>query len=455
MNQATFALHADERQTDIDIVHRGTAIYTALPEIEALLDRLDWPNTGKRLLDPGAGNGGFLVAALARLDLKTDDVRAASLRVHGYEFHAGAAKAARIAVETHLTGRGWSNCAASRAAELIVEIKDFLLDEVPNGLWDVIAANPPYWRYCHLPEGYRSDFDRAVAAHARQDMLFAYLQKVSDIMADDGTVGVICADRWLLNSGSAILRERIGERWTVADIRRLESTSAFYRPKARTKGTPARVHPVSMVLKRTGGQALGKAPFPIDIIPEVDGIPLSEVATVRLAPWLGPDGIFLLRDTSGFDASDLVPCFEPEDMTNGTLSVPSKWALRTGRHEPPQHVREHLEREMHRMPARGRQKIAWLPPEPFDGKLPLGSDAIMVPRISQTLRGVRLPAGTMPVNHNLVIISGVSPDRMLAILSDPRVRAQADALALRLEGGYRSYTATLLRALKVPRDLCA
>lgn len=455
MTQASLALLPDDRQNDIDIVHRGTAIYTALPEIEALLDRMNWPNAGHRLLDPGAGNGGFLVAALARLDLKIDDVRTAALRVHGFEFHVGAATAAKTAVETHLLGRGWSKDASSRAAELIVEVKDFLLDDVPHGVWQAVAANHPYWRYTNLPEGYRKDFDRAVAAHARQDMLFAYLQKVSEIIADNGTVGIISADRWLLNSGSATLRERIGKRWTIADIKRLESASAFYRPKARSKGTPARVHPVSVVLTRSGGQALTKQPFPIDVIPQVEGIPLSEIATVRLAPWLGPDGIFLLRDNQGFDAADLVPCFEPEDMTNGDLATPSKWALRTSRDEPPQHVREHLDRELHRMPARGRQKVSWLPPEPFHGKLPLAADAVMVPRISQTLRGVRLPAGTMPVNHNLVVISGMAPDKLLAILSDPRVRAQADALALRLEGGYRSYTATLLRALKVPHDLCA
>src|SRR3546814_12590583 len=69
------------RSGDIDQIHRGTAVYTALPEIEALLDLLEWPAHGKRLLDPGAGNGAFVVAALARIPMAaTDEIGRASCR---------------------------------------------------------------------------------------------------------------------------------------------------------------------------------------------------------------------------------------------------------------------------------------------------------------------------------------------------------------------------------------
>src|SRR3546814_2490166 len=79
-------------------------------------------------------------------------------------------------------------------------------------------------------------------------LLYAYLQRSVDIVAPGGRIGLVTADRWLLNSGSAELREKIGAKYSVLEIKRLESNSAFYRPKSRTKGTPARVHPVSVVL---------------------------------------------------------------------------------------------------------------------------------------------------------------------------------------------------------------
>jgi len=133
-------LGLDQRRLNIAAIHHGTGIYTMPPEIDALLDRLGWPGQGTRLLDPGAGNGGFLVAALRRLDLARDDVREAVRRVRGYEFCDGAAADARRAVRDHLVQRGWSDAAARQAALAIVEERDFLLSPVPVRTYDVIAA---------------------------------------------------------------------------------------------------------------------------------------------------------------------------------------------------------------------------------------------------------------------------------------------------------------------------
>lgn len=449
----TFAV--DAMAEAVEAIHHGTAIYTAVPEIEALLDRLGWPDRGTSLLDPGAGNGGFLVAALDRIALRADDVDTACAAVHGYEFHPGAANAARRAVSEHLTGRGWNACSARIASERIVEIKDFLLSPVPVGEWDVIAANPPYWRYANLPPEYRFEYDVKVEAHARADLLYAYLQRAADIVAPGGRIGLITADRWLLNAGSSELRERIGARYAVEDVRRLKSHSAFYRPKSRTRGTPARVHPVALVLSPDGvGRTLGRDAFMIEDLPMVEGIPLSKVATVRLAPWLGPDGIFVVRDRTGLPADRLIPCYEPEDCgRDEELPEPTRWAIATDRSEPEASVLRHLDSRLEAMPPRGRQNLRWLPPEPFFGRLPLDVDAVLVPRISKGVRAIRLPAGSMPVNHNIVVVSGIPVERLRTILKDPRVQAQADALALRLENGYRSYTTTLLRQLVVPNDL--
>jgi hypothetical protein len=195
----------------------------------------------------------------------------------------------------------------------------------------------------------------------------------------------------------------------------------------------------------------------VDLKADVVGRPLGEIANIRLAPWLGPDGIFMVSDPAGFPAERMIPCVEPEDLDKetGELRTIRRWAIRTGREEPEAAVLEHLDRELHRMPPRGRQKVRWLPPEPFDSKLPLDVDAVLVPRIATTLRAIPLPAGTMPVNHNLVVVSGMPAAELRRILEHPLVREQADSIALRLENGYHSYTATLLRALVVPDEVLA
>ncbi|WP_436528279.1 Eco57I restriction-modification methylase domain-containing protein [Actinoplanes sp. HUAS TT8] len=443
----------DQRQIDIAAIHQATGIYTAVPEIEALLDQLGWPEQGRRLLDPGAGNGGFLVAALRRLDLDVDDVEEAARRVHGYEFYREAVADARRAVSAHLRERGWGSPAARRAANEIVEDHDFLLSPVPVGIWDVIAANPPYWRLANLPAGYRIDYEAVVAAHARADLLYAYLDRSADVVTRDGHIGLITADRWLLNSGSSELRRRLGTRYCVAGVRRLDAASTFYRPKARRKGTVARVHPVSLILTPTrSGRPLGAEPFRLAPSPAVDGVPLRDIAQIRLAPWLGPDGIFIVGPNSGLPAEHLVPVAEPADINAGTLRPPRKWALATDTTAPPPAILAHLDATLHRMPNRGRRPVRWLPPETFTGKLPLNHDAVLVPRIARRLTGIRLPAGRLPINHGLVVISGLPVARILAMLDDPHVQAQANDLALGIDNGYRSFTATLLRQLVIPRQ---
>jgi hypothetical protein len=123
--QLTLDLGVDQRQEDIAVIHAATGIYTVIPEVEALLE---WPARGQRLLDPGVGNGGFIVAALRRLDLGRDDAGQASWHVKGYEFFPGAVAQARRAVADHLIGRGWSGQAARQAALAIIEETDYLLD---------------------------------------------------------------------------------------------------------------------------------------------------------------------------------------------------------------------------------------------------------------------------------------------------------------------------------------
>lgn len=81
----------------------------------------------------------------------------------------------------------------------------------------------------------------------------------------------------------------------------------------------------------------------------------------------------------------------------------------------------------------------------------LAEDAVLVPRIAKRLTGIRLPAGRLPVNHGLVVVTGLPVATVLAMLDDPLVQDQADALALGIDNGYRSYTATLLRQLVMPR----
>lgn len=437
----------------IGIIHEGTSIYTQPHEIDALLDRISWPQTGERLLDPGCGNGNMVVAALARIMPAPGDLQAVS-RVHGMDFHEPSITEARTRISDLLISLGWSGDEAAATASKCVETRDYLLDR-PAGTWDVILANPPYWRRANLPAEYRERLDEALPRHATGDLLHAYLHAMLGNLSEGGCMAIITSDRWLLNSSASSIRSEVGRRLRVADVRRLDTASAFHRPKDRTRGTPPRVHAVSMLLQDADGRTIDERPFLIEEPPHVDGTPLGELVEMRLAPWLGADNVFMVPSGSGLPEESLVPCVEPSDLCprTDTIGPTRRWAILTGDERPHEDILEHLERNMHRMPPRGVRKVRWLPPERFDGRLPLQKDAILVPRLARKLRAIRLPAGMLPTNHSLVLVSGRSVESIQRMLLDPRVQAQADALALRVEDGYRSYTATLLRQLVIPNDL--
>lgn len=439
-------------ERDIDAIHEGTAIYTSAPEIEKLLDLLDWPSCGGRLLDPACGNGNMLVAALSRLKPAPGDFQEAR-RIHGIEFHHESVCEARERCCDLLVEFGWTPAEASACADGLIIQRDFLLDEIDQ-TWDVILANPPYWRRARLPKGYRQAFDEVTPLHARGDLLNAYLEKMPSVLTENGQMALVTSDRWLANASTSRLRAALGERFCVSHIERLDTASAFHRPKKREKDTPPRVHAVGMILS-DNGRTIDADPFIVEDLPEIDGLPLEDLVTIRLAPWLGPDGIFLLDSPDAVPGANTVPCVMPRgiDSETGEIGAPVRWAIVTGDTPPPPSVSEHLAREMERMPKRGRREATpWIPPERFDKHLPLGEDAILIPRIATSLRPIRLPAGRLPVNHSLVLISGMSWDDVANMLSHPLVQAQADALAPRVESGYRSYTATLLRQLVIPHE---
>jgi hypothetical protein len=91
-----------------------------------------------------------------------------------------------------------------------------------------------------------------------------------------------------------------------------------------------------------------------------------------------------------------------------------------------------------------------MPPEAIT--LPLDRPAILVPRIGKRIRAVRLPAGVLPVNHNLYVVAGQdvrSLDEIEGILLSEATQAWVARNAPRLEDGYLDIRAGLIRRIPV------
>lgn len=447
------SLFADDYTLAIERLHAATAIYTATPVVDGLLDRVNWPQRG-RFIDPSCGDGAFLVMALRRLMRFRSD-RTAVADIEGWEVHPGAAAQARDNVATVLREHGWTEEEARAAAGRIIRHRDFLCDgPSPDDRYDVVAGNPPYLRYANVPPILRDQYAGVVAAYARADLLHAFLDRCADLVKPGGAVCLVTADRWLFNSGAAQLRSAIGSRLTLSYLARLDASTAFYRPKQRRAGTPPRIHPVELVLRRDdSGAPLSAQPiYPgTEAQPAVVEPTLGERARIRLGPWLGASGIFVVDSATAerLGVDICVPAVDTDDIgKDDTLRAPRRFALRTSADvEPSAPVREHLLAALTRMAPRGRRTPFWLPPESW-GDLPLPHESLVIPRIAKRLRPVLLPAGVLPINHNLSLISANIPAAVLArALAAESVQEWIHLRAARLENGYLSITPSLLRSL--------
>jgi hypothetical protein len=455
-------LERDQREQAIEQLHQATAFYTAEPVVGQLLDMADWPRGGRRLVDASCGDGAFLGVALQRLldaEPDADSERIAHL-VTGWEIHYFAAAEARARLTRILVANGREFALAQATAAQMVVHGDFLTCGPVEPTWDCIAGNPPFLRYTNLPAILRADYERTLPDYSQGDMLHSFLARSTLALRAGGEICIVSSDRWLFTKCAGALRETVGLRLGIAHLARLDCESSFYRAKTRRTGQPPRIHPVAVVLRDAClcDTPLTRKP----IYPEADDTAfegcrtLADVAGVRLAPWLGPHGIFVVdRATArraNLPAQLLVPAIDTDDIKGGLLSAPTRFAIRTVRErDPGPEVMRHLRGQLHRMPpSKRRTAKIWLPPESFE-RMDLSKPSLLIPRITASLRPVRVPAGILPLDHGISIVSTgeVTLDELEAQFARPEAEAWVRARAPRLENGYYSLATSLLRTLPV------
>lgn len=450
----------DPRELAIEEIHEATAFYTQDPVVEKLLDLVGWPDAHSSIGDTSAGDGAFLVAALRRLLKSKDGLSDQEIvnRVSGVEIHYFAVSEARKRITETLISFGRSEASAMSMARQMVLEADFLSDVPHAPRWDIVSGNPPFRRYALIPTVLREVYEAELPKYAQGDMLHSFMDAALKTMKPGGRIGLVISDRVLFSKCSAKLRGVLGRRLGIAHLERLDGASSFYRPKIRKAGEMPRIHPVSLVLKEhaPGCAALTEAPvYPEAKAGIVEGHrTLAEVSMVRLAPWLGPAGIFVVSEdvARGLPRDLLVPVVDTSNIRGGVLGGETRYAIRTQRDkEPCAAVMAHLEANLHRMPkSKQRLEKRWLPPESFE-RMDLSKPSLLIPRIATSLRPIRLPAGVLPIDHGLSIVGAgeASLEEIEEELMRPEANEWVRERAPRLENNYYSLTTTLLRELPV------
>ncbi|AXG43289.1 N-6 DNA methylase [Photorhabdus laumondii subsp. laumondii] len=215
------------------------AIFTRFEVVDFILDLVgyteDQPLHEKRLLEPSFGGGDFLLPIIERLlsawraarpsgsalDELTDAIRAV-------ELHHETFKSTKAAVVTLLRRQGIAANAAVTLASYWLSQGDFLLAPL-EGQFDFVVGNPPYVRQELIPAPLLAEYrSRYLTMYDRADIYIPFIERSLSVLSDGGSLGFICADRWMKNRYGGPLRSLVAERFHLKVYVDMVDTPAFH-----------------------------------------------------------------------------------------------------------------------------------------------------------------------------------------------------------------------------------
>lgn len=210
-------------------------VYTRRWVVETLLDLtgyvVEQDLAGLRLLEPSAGSGAFLLPAVERL------VRSAQLRgrdlcelkgaVQAWELLPAAVTVLHDRLLTLLQGLDVPARLAEQLCTSWLHQGDFLLAEVAGEV-DVVIGNPPYIRIEDLPVQVTAEYRRRwTTMGGRADIYVGFIERCLGLLAPEGKIGFIVADRWMRNQYGAGLRSMISDNYALDAVWQAHDVDAF------------------------------------------------------------------------------------------------------------------------------------------------------------------------------------------------------------------------------------
>lgn len=215
------------------------AVFTRREVVDFILDLAgyteDQPLQERRILEPSFGGGDFLLPIIVRLlsgwraarpngsalDELGDAIRAV-------ELHHDTFRSTQAAVIALLKREGMAANTATALANLWLSQGDFLLAPL-EGEFDFVVGNPPYVRQELIPAPLLTEYrSRYQTMHDRADIYIPFIERSLSVLSDGGSLGFICADRWMKNRYGGALRRLVAERFHLKVYVDMVDTPAFH-----------------------------------------------------------------------------------------------------------------------------------------------------------------------------------------------------------------------------------
>lgn len=215
------------------------AVFTRREVVDFILDlsgyTKDQPLHRCRLLEPSMGQGDFLTPVIDRLMIayeretsgRGDVVRDLADCVRAVELHHLSYDRTRGQISDALRAKGLTQREAVALCDHWLIQGDFLLTPLERGFTHVIG-NPPYVRQEMIPDALMAEYRRRYATiYDRADIYIPFIERSLSLLAPRGTLGFICADRWMKNRYGGPLRRFVAENFHLRHFVDMVDTDAF------------------------------------------------------------------------------------------------------------------------------------------------------------------------------------------------------------------------------------
>ncbi len=302
---------AVEELANAGSVEERGAIFTRREVVDFILDLAgytpDQPLHRRRLLEPSFGTGDFLLPAIERLltswqstGKTTRPLETLGDCIRAVELHRDTFNRTFTSITTRLIADGIAAQTADAIANRWLVHGDFLLVNLPEA-FDVVVGNPPYVRQELIPNVLLAEYrSRYTTLYDRADLYIPFIERALRSLASGGTLGFICADRWMKNRYGGPLRALVAKEFHLKAHIDMTDTPAFH--------SDVIAYPAITVITREKPGTTRLA-----YRPAVDGAALTKLAAELLATRL-PKKPGAVRELVGVTSGTEPWIFESSDQ---------------------------------------------------------------------------------------------------------------------------------------------
>jgi methylase of polypeptide subunit release factors len=496
------------------------SVFTKPEVVDLILDLAGYRTGNDRLaaqplLEPGCGDGAFVIRAVGRMlhsevehggRIEWDDPVLDSA-IRAADISSTAVEAVREQVAGQLIHAGCSVVRANELATRWAVRTDFLLHRWDRQ-FDFVVGNPPYVRIEHVPRrvlaAYRATFE---TISDRADLYVAFLEQGLRLLAPEGVLGFITANRFAKNQYGRAIRSFISTGYRVRYYLNLEHTQPFVGDVSaypaivvvdRQRGRPTRAATLesadvqTLNHVRTAALALGPPFAPLDEFAEwyprgapwvsTSGTeqerlaryvrrlaPLEDAATgtrIGIGVATGADRIFVLPSLDPEIETELqLPLVLARDVRGETIQwsghhllnpfCPADDGTLVSLADHPRFARyliRHEEKLRSRHVAKGRVETWYRTIDRVWARL-RSTPKLLIPDIQPAdATQIALDDGAYYPHHNLYWITSEEWDlhALRALMRSSLVRAQVRAYSVQMRGGSLRWQAQTLRKIRIP-----